>query len=159
MATSAKTLDLIIDTLCEEYELDKKQVICQLSTKKLLPDKLTKSTEAKKKVSMFASKQAEEIASQNNFLPEEANGSAKDGRYTVADVKKALQEPLTKKMIASPTAIVFANENQVNISDVTGTGKEGRILLKDVKEYISEKNSSKSDSESDSDSDSDSDSE
>ena len=48
MATSAKTLDLIIDTLCEEYELDKKQVICQLSTKKLLPDKLTKSMEAKK---------------------------------------------------------------------------------------------------------------
>ena len=158
MATSAKTLQQIIDTLCDEYKLDKTKVICHLSTKELLPAKLTKSTEAKK-VSLFASKQAEELASQNNFLPEEAKGSAKEGRYTVADVKKALKEPLTKKILASPNALVFANENQINISDVVGTGKDGRILLKDVQKHISEKNSSKSDSEPDSEPDYEPDSE
>jgi len=150
MATSAKTLAQIIDTLCDEYELDKKQVLKQLSVKELLPAKLAKTPE-KKNISMFASKQAEELATQANLVLDEGNGSGKDGKYTVGDVKKCLEVPLTQKILISPTALNFANDNNVTVANINGTGKDGRILLSDVKKYLYEKNDSDSEkTESDS---------
>ena len=152
MATSAKTLSQIIDTLCDEYELDKKQVLKQLSTKDLLPAKLAKTPE-KKDISIFASKQAEEIATQANLVLDEGKGSGKDGKYTVGDVKKALEAPLVQKLLISPSALNFANENNISVANITGTGKDSRILLSDVKKYISEKTESeKNESESESES-------
>jgi len=157
MATSSKTLTQIINTICDEYELDRQQILKQLSTKDLLPAKLLLKSKPKN-VPFYASKQAEELATLSNLILDEGMGSGKHGKYTLADVKKAIEIPHDKKILISPTALNFANDQNISISEVIGTGKDSRILLSDVKKYIKE-SVSDSDSDSDSASDSDSDSE
>ena len=68
MATSAQTLSLIIDELVKAKPLDRDAAITLLSAKGMLPKKLTETPKAKK-VSIYASKAAEDFA--------EAKGSGK----------------------------------------------------------------------------------
>jgi len=133
MATSAATLSKIISTLSAEYKLDEKKVLKHLANKELLPAKLIPKT--KKGVSTFASKQAEELATKSNFLPE-GDGSGKDGKWTLGDIKKHIETPSKAKLLCSPTALTFANEHKIDITKVEGTGKDGRILLKDVEKLV-----------------------
>jgi pyruvate/2-oxoglutarate dehydrogenase complex dihydrolipoamide acyltransferase (E2) component len=133
MATSAQTLSQIINTVCKIHELDEKEVLNLLAENELLPKKLIPKDS--KGASKFASKQAEELASKSNIIPE-GEGSGKDGKFTLTDIKKLMEKPTKEKLLISPTAITFANENGINIADVTGTGKDGRILLKDVEALI-----------------------
>ena len=153
MATSANTLSQIISTLCTEYELDEKQVLKQLATKDLLPAKLTKITKPTN-APMFSSKKAEELATHAKVVFEFGNGSGKNGKHTLSDVKKAIEVPTTKKISASPTALNYANDNGIIITDIKGSGKDGRILLKDVENFKNNVTDSDSDSESDSESES-----
>lgn len=153
MATSANTLSQIISTLCTEYDLDEKQVLKQLATKDLLPAKLIKKTEQKKSPSLYASKQAEELATQANLVVEFGKGSGKDGKHTLTDIKQALEVPTTKKINISPTALNFANENGINVVNFTGSGKDGRIILKDLQKSESTKSTTDTESGSGSDTD------
>lgn len=133
MATSAQTLQQIIDTVCKIHKLDEKEVLSMLAEKELLPKKLIPKDS--KGASKFASKQAEELATKSNIIPE-GEGSGKDGKFTLTDIKKLMEKPTKEKLLISPTALAFANDNGINIADVTGTGKDGRILLKDVEALI-----------------------
>ena len=135
MATSAQTLSQIIDTVCKIHKLDEKEVLNLLAEKELLPKKLIPKDS--KGASKFASKQAEELASKSNIIPD-GEGSGKDGKFTLTDIKKLMEKPTKEKSIISPTALAFANENGINVADITGTGKDGRILLKDVEALIAE---------------------
>ena len=152
MATSANTLSQIISTLCTEYDLDEKQVLKQLETKDLLPAKLIKKNVPKKTVSLYASKQAEELATQANLVVAFGEGSGKDGKHTLTDIKQAIEVPKAKKINISPTALNYANDNGLIVANYTGTGKDGRIVLKDLQ--ISESTKTKSDTESGSESES-----
>ena len=150
MATSATTLTQIINTICDEYELDRQQILKQLSTKDLLPAKLLLKSKPKN-VPFYASKQAEELATHASLVVEFGKGSGKDGKHTLTDIKQALEVPTTKKINISPTALNYANENGINVSNYTGTGKDGRIVLKDLQKSESTKSDTESGSGSDSD--------
>lgn len=134
MATSAQTLQQIISTLCKTHELEEKAVLNLLAEKELLPKKMIPKDS--KGASKFASKQAEELATKSNIIPD-GEGSGKDGKFTLTDIKKLMEKPTKEKLLISPTALAFANENGINIADVTGTGKDGRVLLKDVEALVS----------------------
>ena len=130
MATSATQLSLIIKTLCTEFELNEKQVLKQLSNQDLLPAKLNKP-DVKKSFSIFASKHAEELAAVSNIVPD-GNGSGKDGKFTLNDIKKIISGTTIKeKLIISPIAQKYATDNNISLEDIKGSGKDGRILLKD----------------------------
>tara|TARA_B100000035_G_scaffold315290_1_gene334976 strand:+ start:71 stop:583 length:513 start_codon:yes stop_codon:yes gene_type:complete len=104
-----------------------------LAEKELLPKKLIPKDS--KGASKFASKQAEELATKSNIIPD-GEGSGKDGKFTLTDIKKLMEKPTKEKLLISPTALTFANDNGINIAEVTGTGKDGRILLKDVEALV-----------------------
>ena len=154
MATSAKTLEQIIDTISTEFKLDKPDIFAHLALKELLPAKLAKKPETKQ-VTIFASKKAEEFASEGSISPNPGNGSGKDGKYTLSDIKQLLEPVVTQKVLISSKAVKYAKDEKVEISQVTGTGKEGRILLTDVQKWKAESIKIESDSESESESESD----
>lgn len=133
MATSAQTLQQILDNVCKIHKLDEKEVLSMLAEKELLPKKLIPKDS--KGASKFASKQAEELATKSNIIPD-GEGSGKDGKFTLTDIKKLMEKPTKEKLLISPTALAFANDNGINIAEVTGTGKDGRILLKDVEALV-----------------------
>lgn len=133
MATSAQTLQQIITTICDTHNLSENEILSALAEKELLPKKLIPKDS--KGASKFASKQAEELATKSKIIPE-GEGTGKDGKFTLTDIKKLMEKPTKEKFMISPTALTFANENGINISDVKGSGKDGRILLKDVEALI-----------------------
>jgi pyruvate/2-oxoglutarate dehydrogenase complex dihydrolipoamide acyltransferase (E2) component len=134
MATSADTLSLIIDLLVKEQPKDREAAMSLLSAKGYLPKKLLVVAK-EKKVSVFASKAAEDYALANNLvIPEGTKGTASKDKLSVKDLK-ALADGAkkTKTANASPSALQFARDNGIDIDTATGTGAEGKILLKDVK--------------------------
>ena len=137
MATSAQTLSTILDTLAKEFNFDKTAACHILARDCLLPKKLMQSSVAPKKASPWASKKAEEVATEHGIIPE-GTGSGKDGKWTVADVKKLLEPPVKEKQNASPHAVKLALEHNIDLKSVKGSGKDGKILLKDVEKLIEE---------------------
>ena len=89
--------------------------------------------------SQFASKKAEEIAIKYHIVPD-ANGSGRDGRWTLSDVEKHMAKPVNSKLLISPNALNLANDRGINLSGKSGSGQNGRILLKDVQGWIDEEN-------------------
>jgi pyruvate/2-oxoglutarate dehydrogenase complex dihydrolipoamide acyltransferase (E2) component len=89
-----------------------------------------------KKVSIFASKAAEELAEAKGLVwPEDKEGSGNNGKVTVKDLKTLSEPKSAKKVNASPTALQYARDNGLDISKIaSGSGAEGKILLKDVKD-------------------------
>ena len=140
MATSAQTLETIIATLSTKYCFEKDDAIAFLATEELLPKKMLPKTE--KEDSPFASKKAEELASQHGITPE-GEGTGKNGKWTLADVEKHMSKPVKTKMLISPNALHLANEHNISLVGKLGSGKEGRILLKDVEKLIAEEDDSK----------------
>lgn len=136
MATSAQTLSNIIDVLAKEYKFDKSAAIDLLSGNDLLPKKLLRSTNGQKqRNTMFASKQAYELASEHH-LEMSGNGSGKDGKWTIKDVKNMMASPVIQKLLISPNALSLAHEHGIVVTGRTGTGKDGRILVKDVEKWL-----------------------
>jgi pyruvate/2-oxoglutarate dehydrogenase complex dihydrolipoamide acyltransferase (E2) component len=135
MATSAATLELIINSLAENYGFTKDSAILYLADKDLLPNKL--KPKIVKNVSLFASKRAEELATQHHITPE-GEGSGKNGKWTLADVEKHMSKPTKSKLLVSPNALNLANEKGISLVGKTGSGKDGRILLKDVESWIAD---------------------
>ena len=146
MATSAQTLTTIIETLATKYKFDKDKAIDLLAKQELLPKKMLPKN--KKEDTPFASKKAEELASQHGIVPD-GPGSAKDGKWSLADVQKAMEKPSKTKMLVSPNALNLANEKGLTLVGRKGTGKDGRILLKDVEKWLAEDDESDDDNEID----------
>ena len=134
MATSAQTLSLIIDELVKAKPIDRQAAITLLFTKGYLPKKLTEAPKVKK-VSVFASKAAEDFAdSKSLVIPEGFKGTAANDKISVKDLKQLAEGPKKTKVNASPSAQQFARDNGINIGSVSGSGAEGKVLLKDVKD-------------------------
>jgi pyruvate/2-oxoglutarate dehydrogenase complex dihydrolipoamide acyltransferase (E2) component len=146
MATSAQTLTTIIETLATKFKFDKDKAIDLLAKQELLPKKMLPKN--KKEDTPFASKKAEELASQHGIVPD-GPGSAKDGKWSLADVQKAMEKPSKTKMLVSPNALNLANEKGLTLVGRKGTGKDGRILLKDVEKWLAEDDESDDDDEID----------
>ena len=142
MATSADKLATIIQTLSKKYKFDNVQAIKFLSEEELLPKKLLpKETKGE---NIWASKKAQELAEAHDIEPN-GNGSGKNGKWTLADVEKAMEKPSKQKLIVSPNALNLANENKISLVGIKGSGKDGRILLEDVKKLITKKEDSDED--------------
>ncbi len=135
MATSAQTLGSIIELLSYKYKFDYDKAITLLAKEELLPKKMI--PKENKEDSMWASKKAEELASQHGILPS-GPGSGKNGKWTLADVEKAMAKPTKTRLLVSPNALNLANEKGINLVDKKGSGKDGRILLKDVEAMLSD---------------------
>lgn len=138
MATSADKLCKIIELACNlsREGKDNETVMLELAKLELLPKKLLPKEKKEVVVSMYASKQAEAAAVQAQLSLEPGDGTGKDGRYTLSDVKKHLEGPKLKPTSISPSALQLANENSISISGIEGTGKEGRIVLKDIQDLL-----------------------
>ncbi len=134
MATSAATLQTIIDTLSKKYKFNGDEAIKILSADELLPKKMIPKG-ANDDGNIWASKKAEELASQYKIVPT-GDGSGKNGKWTLKDIEKLLEKPTKSKINISPNALNLANEKGLSLSGKTGTGKDGRILLKDVENWI-----------------------
>jgi pyruvate/2-oxoglutarate dehydrogenase complex dihydrolipoamide acyltransferase (E2) component len=144
MATSALNLQLILDIALKHDDMDllKKAI----HAKGLLPKKLL--IEAKKPAdSPFASKAAAEYAAVHSIAIKGLEGTSKNGKLTVKDLKVA-QAPAGNKLKISPSAAKYARDNSIDFSGCEGSGKNGTILLSDIKALES---GDDSDSESDSD--------
>ena len=133
MATSAQTLATIIDVLSKKYKFDSDKAIALLAKEELLPKKMW--PKESKDESPWASKKAEELASTHGIVAE-GPGSGKNGKWTLADVEKAMAKPAKNKMLVSPNALNLANEKGLSLVGKKGSGKDGRILLKDVEAWI-----------------------
>ena len=133
MATSAQTLTAIITHMLEIKPANYDEAIKALDVKGLLPKKLVAKPTVKK-ISAYASKQAEDYMEANNIkIPEGFSGSGNNGKITVKDLKGLADGPKVK-INASPSAQQWCRDNGVDISKITGTGQDGKILLKDVKD-------------------------
>lgn len=134
MATSAATLTTIISELSKKYKFDQDKAIIFLSGQDLLPKKMLPKD--LKDASVWASKKAQELASQHDIEPT-GEGSGKSGKWTLADVEKAIGTPKKKSvMLVSPNALNLANEHKLSLVGKNGSGKDGRILLKDVEKWL-----------------------
>jgi len=137
MATSAEKLSTILDlalTMARDGE-ENEAIMKALAKRELLPAKLL--PKKKEATSIFASKQAEEVATRAHLASlEPGAGSGKDGRYTLADINKLLETPKKKPTAISPSALQLANEKGISISGVVGSGKDGRIVLKDIESLL-----------------------
>lgn len=136
MATSAATVQTIIDTLATDYKFSVEDAMTILAKKELLPKKLLpKEKVTKIGDTIFASKKAQEIAEQHNVTPT-GTGNGKNGKFTLADVNKLLAAPTKTKTNITPKALEHANANGLSIVGRTGSGTNGNITLKDVKEWL-----------------------
>lgn len=133
MATSAQTLSTIIDTLAKKYKFNSENAIALLAKEELLPKKMI--PKENKEDTLWASKKAEELASQHGIIAE-GPGSGKNGKWTLADVEKAMAKPAKTKLLISPNALNLANEKGLSLVGKKGSGKDGRILLKDVEGWL-----------------------
>ena len=134
MATSAQTLSLIIDELLKAKPANRDAAIELLAAKGYLPKKLTEKPK-EKKVSLFASKAAEDFAEAKGIVvPDGFKGTAANDKISVKDLKQLAEGPKKAKVNASPSAQQFCRDNGLDITKVTGSGTEGKVLLKDVKD-------------------------
>ena len=140
MATSAAKLAQIIDAVHSmDSELTKEQVYQKLNELQLLPKKMTavktlKPKPVTDKTSIFATKISKQFAENHNIIIS-GTGSGKDGKFTMADLKKFLKEQSTKdlKPKISPAALKISQDKNIDISDIKGSGLNGLILVKDLK--------------------------
>lgn len=133
MATSADTLSKIIDEIVKNKLANRDAAIKHLAAKGLLPKKMTEPA-PEKKVSIFASKQAEDFAeAQGITVPAGFKGTAAKDKISVKDLKGLAEGPKKASPKASPSAQQYARDNGLDLSKVAGTGPDGKVLLKDIK--------------------------
>lgn len=112
-------------------------LVDSLETKELLPKKMmtNKSTTSKDK-GLYDNKRAKEFAEANGICVKDITGTGREGRITIADMKKIVDVPTAGKAKISVAAEKLAVEHRIDISTVTPSGKRGDILLKDIKQAI-----------------------
>lgn len=135
MATSAESLAKIIDLLSNKFKFDNDKALAFLAKEEVLPKKLIPKSSSTD--SIFASKKAEELATQHGITPQ-GEGSGKDKKFTLTDIKKLMEKPAKTKFLVSPSALNLANEKGLSLHGKKGSGSDGRILLKDVEKWLAE---------------------
>lgn len=135
MATSAESLAKIIDLLSNKFKFDNGKALAFLAKEEVLPKKLIPKSSTTD--SIFASKKAEELATQHGITPQ-GEGSGKDKKFTLTDIKKLMEKPAKTKFLVSPSALNLANEKGLSLHGKKGSGTDGRILLKDVEKWLAE---------------------
>jgi pyruvate/2-oxoglutarate dehydrogenase complex dihydrolipoamide acyltransferase (E2) component len=135
MATSAESLAKIIDLLSNKFKFDNDKALAFLAKEEVLPKKLIPKSSTTD--SIFASKKAEELATQHGITPQ-GEGSGKDKKFTLTDIKKLMEKPAKTKFLVSPSALNLANEKGLSLHGKKGSGTDGRILLKDVEKWLAE---------------------
>jgi pyruvate/2-oxoglutarate dehydrogenase complex dihydrolipoamide acyltransferase (E2) component len=135
MATSAESLAKIIDLLSHKFKFDNDKALAFLAKEEVLPKKLIPKSSTTD--SIFASKKAEELATQHGITPQ-GEGSGKDNKFTLTDIKKLMEKPAKTKFLVSPSALNLANEKGLSLHGKKGSGTDGRILLKDVEKWLAE---------------------
>jgi pyruvate/2-oxoglutarate dehydrogenase complex dihydrolipoamide acyltransferase (E2) component len=144
MATSSVQLARIIDVLGKKYKFDMPDAMEYLAEQDLLPKKLI--DDIHKSTTPWASKKAEELAKEHDIKPN-GKGSGKDGKWTQADVKKAMESPKSTNLNVSPNALLLANKENISLVGIKGTGANGRVLLKDVQDILDKTKNAKKDEE------------
>lgn len=139
MAISCEKFTQMLEVISKEHKIDMQALIGSLETKELLPKKMmmTKASASKEK-GPYDNKRAKEFAEANGICIKDIVGSGREGRITIADMKKVADVPAAGKAKISDAAAKLATENGIDISTITPSGKRGDILLKDVKRAIEE---------------------
>ena len=135
MAISSDKLYTIINIVYDNSKNTSSiEDICELlQQQNLLPKKLSKNHLNNHKFnSLFVSKQAEELASKYNLVLEPGTGTARNGKFSVADIQKIYN---ASKINISPSAKLKVQELGIPISqlNIKGHGQNGKIILSDVK--------------------------
>ena len=101
MATPADKLATIIETLSKKYNFSNDDAITFLYEEELLPKKLLpKETKETKGDNVWASKKAQELAEEHDVVfRHSGNGSGKNGKYTLADVERAIERRSRQKLL------------------------------------------------------------
>jgi len=139
MAISCEKFTQMLEVISKEHKIDMQTLIGSLESKELLPKKMmmTKTSTSKDK-GPYDNKRAKEFAEANGICIKDIVGTGRDGRITIADMKKVVDVPVAGKVKISDAAAKLATENGIDISTITPSGKRGDILLKDVKKAIEE---------------------
>jgi len=139
MAISCEKFTQMLEVISKEHKIDMQALIGSLETKELLPKKMmmTKASASKDK-GPYDNKRAKEFAEANGISIKDIVGTGREGRITIADMKKVAEVPVAGKVKISDAAAKLAAENGIDISTITPSGKRGDILLKDVKKAIEE---------------------
>lgn len=130
----------MLEAISNEHKIDMQALIDSLETKGLLPKKMmiTKTSTTSKEKGPYDNKRAKEFAEANGICIKDIVGTGREGRITIADMKKVADVPVAGKAKISDAAAKLASENGIDISTITPSGKRGDILLKDVKKAIEE---------------------
>lgn len=137
MAISCEKFSQMLEVISKEHKIDMQSLVDSLETKELLPKKMmtNKSTTSKDK-GPYDNKRAKEFAEANGICIKDITGTGREGRITIADMKKVADVPVAGKAKISAAAEKLAVEHGIDISTVTPSGKRGDILLKDIKQAI-----------------------
>lgn len=138
MAISCEKFSQMLEVISKEHNIEIQALFASLETKELLPKKMMMSkSSVQKEKGPYDNKRAKDFAEANGVCIKDITGTGRDGRITVADMKKLVDvkvNPGTAKISAA--AAKLAEENGVDISTIVPSGKRGDILLKDVKKAI-----------------------
>lgn len=130
---SSLQLSQIIDHLTEnKYNRD--CALKLLEKEGLLPKNMIPKVKEEKPVSRFASQAAQDAADATMLDFSDCQGTSKNGKITVKDVKDFAASKV-KKVNASPAAVTYAKDHGINLEEVPATGKDGKITIQDVKKF------------------------
>lgn len=157
MPLSTKMILDIFETLSVQHNFDKDEAVTMLSKQFELPKNMVPNETPKKitskteKNTLFASKQAQELAELHSITPT-GEGNGKNGTFTLTDIKNMMKKNNNSNQTVniSPAASKFANDNNINVSSITGTGTNGSIILKDLKDFLTKQEESNEESKEES---------
>ena len=98
------------------------------------PKNMIPKVKEEKPESRFASQAAQDAADATMLDFSDCQGTSKNGKITVKDVKDFAASKV-KKVNASPAAVTYAKDHGLNLEEVTATGKDGKITIQDVKRF------------------------
>ena len=134
MAISCEKFTQMLEVISKDHKIDMQALLGSLESKDLLPKKMmTIKASTSKDKGPYDNKRAKEFAEANGICIKDIVGTGREGRITIADMKKVVDVSVTRKMKISDAAAKLAAENGIDISTVTPSGKRGDILLKDIK--------------------------
>ena len=130
---SSLQLSQIIDHLTEN-KYSRACALKLLEKEGLLPKNMIPKVKEEKPESRFASQAAQDAADATMLDFSDCQGTSKNGKITVKDVKDFAASKV-KKVNASPAAVTYAKDHGLNLEEVTATGKDGKITIQDVKRF------------------------
>ena len=137
MAISCDKLNEILSVISHDHNISLDNLLKSLNEKNMLPKKMIGIKPSVVDEGVFDNKRAAAFAADNNISIEGIVGTGRNGRITIADMKKtAITASNGGKVKISAAAAKLATEHNIDINKITPSGKRGDILLKDVKEAI-----------------------